>query len=281
MSQHQLPEAPRRGRHLVLHLKRALFTAFIAAALATAGATADARISADVSAGALNLGTVLKAASRLGACPPEVTNSTCASRTGEGLVPGIGSVTEAYTWISDIGPPSCAEAFGITRAYPVTFVVAGKGEIHFAIAGAAQCVSQEAVRTQGQAFTVTGGTGIYAGASGSGTVERKLGTSTDTGRSGSETWTGTLSVAGMEFDTTPPVISGTSAKTVRTPRQVRRVRVTYNLTARDDVDGSVPVTCQPASGSRFKIGRTVVTCSATDMSANTATASFRVTVRRR
>jgi hypothetical protein len=235
----------------------------------------------DVSAGTLNLRAVLKADSRLGACPPEVTNSTCASRTGEGLVPGIGSVAEAYTWISDIGPPSCPEASGITRAYPIRFVVAGKGEIHFAIAGAAQCVSQEAVRTQGQTFTVTGGTGIYAGATGSGTVERKLGTATDTGRSGSETWTGTLSVAGMEFDTTPPVLSGASAKTVRAPRRVRRVRVTYKLTARDNVDGSIPVTCQPASGSRFKIGRTVVTCSATDMSGNTATASFRITVRRR
>jgi hypothetical protein len=261
---------------------RALFTPFIAAALATGGATADARIFApDVSAGALNLRAVLKAASRLGACPPEVTSNNCASRTGEGLVPGIGNVTETYIWISDIGPPSCPEASGITRAYPVTFVVAGKGEIHFAIAAAAQCVSQEAVRTQGQAFTVTGGTGTYAGASGSGTVERKLGTATDTGRSGTETWTGTLSVAGMEFDTTPPVLSGASAKTVRAPRRVRRVRVTYKVTARDDVDGSVPVTCQPASGSRFKIGRAVVACSATDTSGNTATASFRVTVRRR
>jgi hypothetical protein len=262
---------------------RALFTTFIAAALATAGATADAMTSApDVSAGTLNLRAVLKADSSLGACPPEATiNNTCASRTGEGLVPGIGSVTEAYTWISDIGPPSCPEGFGITRAYPVTFVVAGKGEIHFAIAGAAQCVSQEAVRTQAQAFTVTGGTGIYVGATGSGTVERKLGSGTATGRSGSETWTGTLSVAGMEFDTTPPVLSGASAKTVRAPRRARRVRVTYKVTASDAVDGSVPVTCQPASRSRFKIGRTVVTCSATDMSGNTATASFRVTVRRR
>ena len=69
--------------------------------------------------------------------------------------------------------------------------MAGKGEIHFAIAGAAQCVSQEAVRTQGQTFTVTGGTGIYAGASGSGTVERKLGTATDTGRSAWPEWNST------------------------------------------------------------------------------------------
>jgi hypothetical protein len=261
---------------------RALFTPFIAAALATGGATADARMSApDVSAAALSLRAELRATSRLGACPPGVTDSTCASRTGEGLVPGIGNVTEAYTWISDIGPPSCPEASGITRAYPVTFVVAGRGEIHFAVAGAAQCVSQEAVRTQAQTFTITGGTGIYASASGGGTVERKLGTSTDTGRSGSETWTGTLSVVGMEFDTTPPLLNGASAKTVRVPRRVRRVRVTYKVTASDAVDGSVPVTCQPASGSRFKIGRTVVNCTAADMSGNTATASFRVTVRRR
>lgn len=90
---------------------RALFTPFIAAAVATGGATADARMSApDVSAGALSLRAELRATSRLGACPPGVTSSTCASRTGEGPVPGIGNVTEAYTWISDIGPPACPKA---------------------------------------------------------------------------------------------------------------------------------------------------------------------------
>ena len=79
---------------------------------------------------------------------------------------------------------------------------------------------------------------------------------------------------------TPPTLSGATSKTVRAPRGVNRVRVTYKVTATDDADGQVPATCRPGSGSRFPVGRTVVRCSATDSSANTASASFRITVRR-
>ena len=53
------------------------------------------------------------------------------------------------------------------------------------------------------------------------------------------------------------------------------------VAATDDVDGSLPVSCQPKSGSRFKIGKTTVRCEATDSSGNTAKAAFRVTVRPR
>ena len=45
------------------------------------------------------------------------------------------------------------------------------------------------------------------------------------------------------------------------------------------MDGQLPVvTCSPASGSNFPIGATLVTCSATDASGNTGTATFTVTV---
>ena len=55
--------------------------------------------------------------------------------------------------------------------------------------------------------------------------------------------------------------------------------VTYTATANDNVDGSVPVSCTPASGSMFAIGTTTVNCSATDAHGNSATGSFSVTVR--
>jgi hypothetical protein len=55
--------------------------------------------------------------------------------------------------------------------------------------------------------------------------------------------------------------------------------VTYPALATDNVDGPIPVTCNPASGSLFGIGDTVVTCSATDAAGNTASASFTVHVR--
>ena len=78
---------------------------------------------------------------------------------------------------------------------------------------------------------------------------------------------------------TPPTLSGAVNKKVRARRGSKRVRVTYRVTASDAVDGSVPVSCQPRSGSRFKIGRTFVKCSATDSSANTVTARFAIVVK--
>ncbi len=55
--------------------------------------------------------------------------------------------------------------------------------------------------------------------------------------------------------------------------------VTFTATASDNVDGNVPVSCSPASGSTFRLGTTTVTCSATDSASNTGTGSFDVTVR--
>lgn len=56
--------------------------------------------------------------------------------------------------------------------------------------------------------------------------------------------------------------------------------VTYtNPTATDNVDGTDPVTCLPASGSTFAVGTTVVTCTTQDNAGNAATpATFAVTV---
>jgi hypothetical protein len=54
--------------------------------------------------------------------------------------------------------------------------------------------------------------------------------------------------------------------------------VDYTASAIDDVDGSVPVSCSPASGSTFSIGTTPVNCSATDQAGNQASGSFQVRV---
>ncbi|MEU5718284.1 HYR domain-containing protein [Streptomyces sp. NPDC020403] len=48
-------------------------------------------------------------------------------------------------------------------------------------------------------------------------------------------------------------------------------RISYTATATDAQDGTLPVTCTPASGSLFPVGKTTVTCSATDASGNTGT----------
>jgi hypothetical protein len=183
----------------------------------------------------------------------------------------------------DLGSGSCPSGLGKALAYPIHLVVAGKGAIDVAVSEAPECIAVEPVRTQTQAFTVTGGTGIYAGASGGGTLERVLGAPADDGaRHGLETWKGTLAVPGLEFDVIAPKFAGAKSRPVVAPRRAKRVRVRFAVTATDDVDGSVPATCRPRSGSRWlRIGRSVrVRCSATDTSANVAKTSFRITVRR-
>ena len=54
--------------------------------------------------------------------------------------------------------------------------------------------------------------------------------------------------------------------------------VTFTASASDLVDGSVAVSCTPASGSTFATGTTTVNCSASDTRGNTANGSFVVTV---
>ena len=54
--------------------------------------------------------------------------------------------------------------------------------------------------------------------------------------------------------------------------------VNFVVTGSDAVDGIVPVTCVPPSGSVFPIGTTTVLCTATDSSLNSAQATFTVTV---
>lgn len=246
-----------------------------------AGATAvPATSNTDSATAMLTMHASLALTSKLGGCAPPTGATDCAVRTIRGPFAGLGQVTGQYEFYLHLGAPTCADGEGKALAYPIRLTVAGKGDIEV-VAAEPPCVLVDLVRTQTQTFTVTGGTGTYAGASGSGTLERSLGGETASGRLGHELWTGTLSVPGLEFDVTPPELSGAVAKTVRARGGAGRASVRYSVTARDGVDGRLPVACRPRSGSKFKIGRTVVTCSATDSSANTQTARFTITVRAR
>jgi hypothetical protein len=219
--------------------------------------------------------------SQLGNCQPVGIATDCATRTVDGAFPGLGNVTGSFVFQMDLGSGACVSGAGKALGYPIHLEVVGKGAIDLAVSEAAACTAIESVRTQTQTFTVTGGTGIYAGASGSGTLEPALGQPRDDGsRHGVETVQGTLAVPGLQFDQVAPTFVGAKPRTVVAPRRAKRVRVKYVVTAIDDVDGSVPVTCRPHSGTKFRIGRTKVSCSAIDSSANPATASFRIMVRR-
>lgn len=79
-------------------------------------------------------------------------------------------------------------------------------------------------------------------------------------------------------DTIAPVISGTPAnKTIEATGLTTPVAFSAP-TARDVVDGTVPVSCDHAPGSSFALGKTTVTCSAQDGHGNQASSSFDVTV---
>jgi HYR domain-containing protein len=90
---------------------------------------------------------------------------------------------------------------------------------------------------------------------------------------------GVLDGPGQELDTSPPVLHGARNTTVSAPRGKTRVRARFYVWAVDSVDGTLPVACTPRSGSFFKLGRTKVTCSASDSSSNARQARFWITVR--
>ncbi len=54
--------------------------------------------------------------------------------------------------------------------------------------------------------------------------------------------------------------------------------MTYYTSVSDAIDSTVQITCNPQSGSNFRVGTTNVTCTASDSSSNTATRTFNVTI---
>ncbi len=78
-------------------------------------------------------------------------------------------------------------------------------------------------------------------------------------------------------DTTPPVLSLPQALSANATGP-DGAAVSYTASATDAVDGVVPVTCAPPSGSTFPIGDTTVICTASDSTGNVASGSFTVHV---
>jgi hypothetical protein len=207
-------------------------------------------------------------------CPSGTPTTTdCYLNVGRGAVPGLGDVSETYTVLVDQSTTCIHSSFS-----QIVLAVAGKGEIDAALTDPYGC-DPPPTSTLKFPFTLTAGSGSYGGASGSGTIttspfqETSPGTGTDT-----DTWSGSLAVAGVAFDLTAPTIDAPTTITVRS--KGRGARVHYAVTATDDADGPVAVSCRPRSGALFPVGRTRVSCTATDSSANTATAHITVVVRR-
>ncbi|MFI9585450.1 HYR domain-containing protein [Streptomyces sp. NPDC052236] len=105
-------------------------------------------------------------------------------------------------------------------------------------------------------------------------VGRTIVTCTATDRAGN---TGRDTAVFTVTDTTAPVVT-VEDRTAEATGPDGAV-IEYPTTAKDIVDGDVPVTCQPPSGATFPLGKTSVTCTATDKAGNTGkdTAEFTVT----
>jgi len=81
-------------------------------------------------------------------------------------------------------------------------------------------------------------------------------------------------------DTTAPTLVGMPADMTVEGNTVGGANVSFtDPTATDAVDPNPSVSCLPASGSKFVLGSTTVTCTATDASGNSSSGSFKITVK--
>ena len=87
----------------------------------------------------------------------------------------------------------------------------------------------------------------------------------------------TATIQVIVADTTAPLISAPASVTAEATGPAGAV-ATYAATASDAVDGTLPVSCTPASGTTFPLGTTNVSCTATDNSGNTTTSTIPVHV---
>ena len=78
-------------------------------------------------------------------------------------------------------------------------------------------------------------------------------------------------------DTAPPVL-WVPSDVVEEATSNLGARVRFSTSATDQVDGAVPVTCTPTSGTSFPLGATLVTCSAVDRAGFAVIGEFLVTV---
>ena len=82
----------------------------------------------------------------------------------------------------------------------------------------------------------------------------------------------------LGFETAQPPASTTSGN-VKVPAAGSDGAVaTFTATAQDKIDGKVQTTCSPASGSKFPVGKTTVSCWATNSLGKLSTAALAVDV---
>jgi hypothetical protein len=140
-----------------------------------AGVLAGAAQGEDVAPGTLPLRAEVPVAYPGASCPAGTSSRAfeCFARTGDAIVPGLGSVEESYDYVLEDAPAGCSAPLGAdsVRLPPTTarLTVPGRGEIAVSTSGTGCLIRAGTLRTS-EPFTITGGSGVYAEASGGGTV---------------------------------------------------------------------------------------------------------------
>jgi HYR domain len=201
-------------------------------------------------------------------CPPQfqVQGAVCNTiEEPDVTILGLGTASKKGILFRNFGH---VPGFSFTE-FTGAWIFSDKGEIDYSGRG------NDCSSPPGCALTVTGGTGVFEGATGSGDVLIRP----TTGVGGVARYTASLDIPKLSgLNTAPPRLSDVpSALTVSASRPAG-ARVSYAPVATASDGSSVPVVCTPASGSFFSLGETTVTCTATDSAGNTATGSFTVTV---
>jgi hypothetical protein len=243
-------------------VRRSLGLLVVLAALAGAGPAA---------AGSLHFDVVLPGKFVSTQCVEGGEQARCFLVDIGGLVPGLGPATvhERVLQSGDMDLDLCEP-----QARHGRFTTA-RGTIDYIATGIDCPATREqngGYRAVIAAWRIVGGTGAFAGATGRGHESVRI--------EGDQVFIhlhGDVDVEALEFDTTRPVLEAVPAA-VRV-RSSRPTVVRYRApVARDAVDGQLAVKCTPPSGSRFRVGRTVVRCEAVDRSGNATARSFVVVV---
>jgi HYR domain len=246
-------------------VRRTLGLLVVLAALAGAGPAA---------AGSLHVHVVLPGTFESTQCLEGGEQARCFLVDIGGLVPGLGRAT-VHERVVQSGEMDLELCEPQTRYGTFTTT---RGTIDYVASG----IDCPATREQNGGYRavvanwrVVGGSGAFAGATGRGQESVRV-----EGRRVFIQLLGDLSVPALEFDTTRPLL--TAVPEVVRVRSSRAAVVRYRVpVGRDAVDGPVAVTCTPPSGTRFRVGRTVVRCEAVDRSGNATARSFAVVVSRR
>ncbi len=213
-------------------------------------------------------------------CPAGTPASVvCRRHEGSGVIPGLGAVTERYLFLNQTGTAECRATSSCSRS-PSNSSWARKARSRsLPLRAPIACRKGKQRRStfrrsRSPAGRVSTPEPPERGRSQAATPEFRRRLPEPGMTIGKDIWDGTVLVPGLAFDTTAPVVRGATTKDVVAPRAAKRAHVRYRLSALDETDGALPVTCRPPTGSLFKVGRTVVACSATDRCGNTGRARF-------